>query len=168
MKTLFFSFLSLFLCLGVYETQANPVQPTRLSASSELADPESLARMAKRLCGTWEHSYLAPEIFVAEGLCANIEQARLSSFQYAFRPDGTFSKGLYCRALATNLTAEGRWSISADGKALTLECFDEETPYVEVLTIRHVDADELIVEQPLRFHRMRAEAPHSEMYFNKI
>lgn len=168
MKTLITLCLSLFLSLGFWNAgyATAPISP--VSAETTLMDPDSLARIIKRLCGKWEHAIRAADIFVAEGLCETREQARTASLRYAFRPDGTFSKGLFCAELGVDLVAEGRWQLSSDGRAIILERFDGETRFEEILPLYHLDVDELIIGQPLNFHRALSTDAMSELYFNKI
>ncbi len=129
---------------------------------------DSLARIIKQLTGKWEHSPMAPDIFVAEGLCATREQAISSVFRYSFRPDGTFSKGLHSDELGIDLIDEGRWRISADGKFLLLERFEADAPYVEMIQIKYLNLDEMVLCQIPAFNRALASAASRDLFFNKI
>ncbi|MBV6427240.1 MAG: hypothetical protein KIPDCIKN_01755 [Haliscomenobacter sp.] len=129
---------------------------------------DSLARVIKQLTGKWEHSPLAPDIFVEEGLCATREQAISAVFRYSFRPDGTFSKGLHSDELGIDLIDEGRWRLSGDGKYLLLERFEADAPYVETIQIKYLNLDELVLCQIPAFNRAVASRASRDLFFNKI
>ncbi|MBK8880163.1 MAG: hypothetical protein IPN74_17030 [Haliscomenobacter sp.] len=129
---------------------------------------DSLARIVKQLTGKWEHSPMAPDIFVEEGLCATREQAISAVFRYSFRPDGTFSKGLHSDELGIDLVDEGRWKITGDGKYILLERFEADASYVEMIQIKHLNLDELVLCQIPAFNRALATRASEDLFFNKI
>lgn len=120
------------------------------------------------LSGSWENTSDAPDILVAEGICALRDQALSARLTYTFLPSGRFEKTLEAAELGALLTNTGRWRISPDQKHILLDYSGVDAPYMEVIPIRHLDGDELVLDIALAFQKADATAVSKELFFNKL
>lgn len=120
------------------------------------------------LSGSWDNSSDAPDILVAEGICALRDQALDARLTYSFQPNGRFEKVLEAPNLGASLAKTGRWRISPDQKYILLDYQGVDAPYMEVVAIRHIDGDELVLDIALSFQKANANTPSKELFFNKL
>lgn len=173
MKTILLVVFSIFSVYSSYAAEANRTTscphcsgtpfPTLL-----VIDDIERSSVYQALSGSWEHTALAPDILVSEGLCATREQALSARLIYTFQANGRFEKKLESTELGATLINSGRWQLSNDQQYIVLEYAQLDAPYNEVIAIRHLDRDELVLEQEPTFHKAPTQIQAREFFFNKL
>ncbi len=131
----------------------NEPLPTNSEDSVEAAD---IANMRNTLVGKWQNPFF--EYKNANG-----------SLKFHFRGDGTYTKMLSGGEFL--IKEEGNWEISNDGKHLIMRsqsvCEGELTTRTQVATIKHLQLDELVLEQAVCVDGVTVSAEPKDFYFNK-
>ncbi|MBK7869812.1 MAG: hypothetical protein IPJ74_03540 [Saprospiraceae bacterium] len=138
-------------------TQNDPNESTELSDDSIMAAKIDNMRIA--LIGRWENPY-----FISEN-----PSIKNGSLRYQFRENGTYSKVL--GGSETRIEEEGTWEISADGKHLLMRsqslCNGQQVAVTNVAAIKHLQLDELVLEQALCVDGVNVSAEPKDFFFNK-
>lgn len=173
MKSILLVVFSIISMLRGYATEADRTTPCPHCSSIPFPVALSIedverSTVYQALSGSWEHTALAPDILVSEGLCATREQALSARLTYTFQANGRFEKKLESTELGAALINSGRWYLSNDQQYIVLEYAQLDAPYNEVIAIRHLDRDELVLEQEPTFHKAPAQIQAREFFFNKL
>ena len=129
-------------------------------------DPAAAARAAKMrtaLIGRWENPFFSVENELDH------PALRAGSLKYHFRADGTYSKIL--GGAETIIEEKGPWEVSEDSKYLLMRsrslCNGQEVATTQVATIKHLQFDEMVLEQAICVDGVTISAEPQNFYFNK-
>ncbi len=131
---------------------------------TEISDDDSIlaakiANIRTTLIGRWENPFFA----------LDTQPSSYGSLRYHFRENGTYLKTL--GGAETRIEEEGTWEISEDGKHLLMRskslCDGQQVSVTQVATIKHLDLDELVLEQSICVDGVAVSAEPTDFYFNK-
>ena len=130
--------------------------------------PETKAAQAvyDALIGEWGNTMYPFEIITVSNSDKDLGKPVKGAFLlYNFREDGTYFKSL--GGLEEKREETGYWSLSQDGSELYLHtpCGDE--AQVQTIKIKHLQLDELVLEQSLKSDNLRFCSGLKDFYFNK-
>lgn len=161
-QTVIFSSLMLFLSISYSNATENS---TRYNVvGTEMTDDDSvlaekIANIRTTLIGRWENPFFA----------LDNQPLSYGSLRYHFRENGTYLKTL--GGAETRIEEEGTWEISEDGKHLLMRskslCDGQQVSVTQVATIKHLDLDELVLEQSICVDGVAVSAEPTDFYFNK-
>lgn len=127
-------------------------------------------RQESALTGSWEN--ILASVTLSDNCAGNADshlEMKKVSLRFEFRRDGTFTRVLKSRDAQVRFQEEGRWEISKDGRNLLLHSVDSEGHAVtQCAKIKHLEMDELVLEQPLAVVGRRfASVDNEDFFFNK-
>lgn len=93
----------------------------------------------------------------------NSKAPQALSLSYQFKKNGTYTKKL--KEKNGIITEQGRWELSRDGQFLMLECNGAKK--AELVRIKYIELDELVLEQKLDFQSVGIQIAPAEYFFNK-
>ena len=118
--------------------------------------------MENQLAGKWEHSFFASLVSADAPVPSDAGNSR-AILSYSFRKDGTYSKTLKISGIT--LDEQGNWELSKDGKyLLTRSCGGSGS---KAILVKHLELDELVLEQSLDSEDTTISAGLKHFYFNK-
>ncbi len=151
-KSISFALLVSLTCANYSNAGNNPIPDN----TEDTITAVEIAMVRNELIGRWENPYF--EYKNANG-----------SLKFHFRQDGTFTKELGGAEML--LREEGTWEISDDGKHLLMRtqslCNGQSATVTQVATIKHLNFDELVLEQKICVDGVAISAEPESFYFNK-
>lgn len=151
-KSISFALLMSLACANYLNAGNNPTPGN----GEDTTESVNVAVVHNALVGRWENPYF--EYKNANG-----------SLKFHFRQDGTFSKVLGGAEFL--IKEEGTWEVSEDGKHLLMRtqslCDGQAATVTQVATIKHLDLDELVLEQSICVDGVAVSAEPEDFYFNK-
>ncbi|MDX1939574.1 MAG: hypothetical protein SFU99_03435 [Saprospiraceae bacterium] len=151
--------LSSMSYLNANDNNTQNVAPETITLSDDSIEAAMLANIRTALIGRWENPN-----FVSEN-----PAIKNGSLRYQFRENGTYSKVL--GGSETRIEEEGAWEISADGKHLLMRsqslCNGQQVAVTNVAAIKHLQMDELVLEQALCVDGVNISTEPKDFFFNK-
>lgn len=130
-------------------------------------DDKILDDKKQALIGEWENILTKVEL---EAL-GNPEIPKVSlqgvRVQITFQANGNFNKAIVT-AEGVSFEEKGKWDISKDGEYILLHCADNDQPMTQAVKIKHLELDELVLEQPLAIIGKSYSTTNKYFFFNKI
>ena len=128
----------------------------------------SLNEISRELIGEWEN--ILPSVTLQAPGNPEIPSTTLTGVRVnlTFKADGTFTKSITGNS-GVKFEEKGTWDLTTNGKYINLHCTDTSGNAVtQCVKIRHLDIDELVLEQPLAMIGFSYSKENKLFYFNKI
>jgi hypothetical protein len=120
------------------------------------------------LIGKWEN--ILPQVKIRDAGNPEIPATTLEGVKvvFDFKTNGFFQKSIISNGEVT-YQENGKWEVSKDGAYIYLHCQDPKSgPITQAVKIKHLDLDELVLEQPLAVIGQSYCTDNQYFYFNKI
>lgn len=161
-RTIISTSLVLFLSIGYLNAIGNATQYNAIDLETTNDDSTVSAKVANiraSLIGRWENPFFA----------LDTQPSSYGSLRYHFRDNGTYVKTL--GGAETRIEEEGTWEISDNGKHLLMRskslCDGQPVSVTQVATIKHLELDELVLEQSICVDGIAVSSEPTDFYFNK-
>jgi len=136
--------------------------PAKVVHKGSANDPQKTVR--KEIAGQWEHSLSAENVSSIDGLLGDDLRYLQVKVRLDLRSDGTYSFSLYSLEAGELVDEAGTWTITKDGSTLVMNKLDGEQ---QLIRIKYLELDELVLEQDLEFGDHEYNLPKSDYFFNK-
>ncbi len=143
----------------------------RLIHSFDFISPKSknnLDNIREDLVGKWEN--MLPQVKLKDAGNPEIPATTLEGVQvlFNFGADGRFEKTIVSNE-EVNFQESGQWEVSKDGRYIYLHCKDDAgQAATQAIKIKHIDLDELVLEQPLAIIGQSYCTDNKYFYFQKL
>ncbi|MEL7122133.1 MAG: copper resistance protein NlpE N-terminal domain-containing protein [Bacteroidota bacterium] len=128
----------------------------------------NLNAISNELIGEWEN--ILPSVTLQAPGNPEIPSTTLTGVRVnlTFKADGTFTKSITGNS-SVKFEEKGTWDLSMNGQYINLHSADASGKQVtQCVKIRHLDIDELVLEQPLALIGFSYSKENKLFYFNKI
>lgn len=120
------------------------------------------------LVGKWEN--ILPQVKLKDAGNPEIPATTLEGVKvlFNFQADGQFRKSIISNDEVT-FEETGQWEVSKDGMYIYLHCYNESGQLAtQAVKIKHLDLDELVLEQPLAIIGQSYCTDNKYFYFQKL
>lgn len=137
-------------CDGMVLTNARTGKQTTYEYEPAI-DYDSLEKMRQSLSGEWVSLQGRVALASAKPNGREVSKLRSASIRFKFRKDGTFTKEISSNTSDVYGVERGRWELIKNGKFLLLHTINQEKVVAtHCARIRHLELDELVLEQQLK------------------
>lgn len=128
------------------------------------AKPAATKKAAFNLIGSWEHSLRSFDMATAAATSsAEYSTVYNATLLFTFKADGSYSKKLLNAPI--KVEEYGAWQLTDDGNTLTLVSDNGDAP--QVIKIKHLQMDELVLEHALRSAEANFCINQKDFFFNR-
>ena len=129
------------------------------------SDTKKVNSIRQQLVGNWKNSFYPFEIVTAGTDNTYQKPVEGAFFQYEFKADGTFTRSF--GGTKKNIREAGKWEISKDGSFVFFHTFSKGIKQTSIAKIKHLQLDELVLEQSLCSKKAAFKTGLKQFYFNK-
>lgn len=141
---------------------------TKVFTYTPALNAQALEEIKEALYGEWENILSKVELEALgnpEIPNVSLEGVRV---HIDFQRNGQFTKSIITQE-GTSFKENGKWDLSPDGQYIHLFCTDSEgSRVVQAVKIKHLEMDEMVLEQPLAMIGKSYSTNKKYFFFNKI